>query len=545
MADVTGEDLGEAAYRITLIGPFAVTKPDGRDVTPVGRKSKALIALLALAPNGRRARRWLQDKLWSMAPEGRGAASLRQELTALRKHFAIFGSPIFEATGDDIVLETHRVWLDVRDGLPDPHRDLLEGLDVGDPEFDDWLSEERAYWYKRLDGVKRTVAVQGPSNTSTRGLVPKLLLHPISAVGDLVGLDAFCKSLTEELSVSLHALVGAVHVVTPVSMTRADFTLEGSVHDFRGLRAHFRLTDLHDGTQIWSTRYRFSEEVGPEQVERLARSIVEEIQRNLRDGSWADYWAGADVNSDAWELFQQGRVCESAAQRSALIEAIGFYRAAAQSAPHFIQARISLGFCLIDGVRLCLLGAPTEAAREARAIAEDIARIAPENPFGRALLAFVLCAEGSSRDAVVIMEELITRLPRSSELVSYLAAVHGYCGNYEREQVLYRHALTLSAFPPVWIRTNLAFSLILSGKEGAEDILRVVLQEQPRNPRALIAEAIRLVRTSDISSARAVAHQILVADPDFRSNQWRSKAFVPDPELHRRVSHDLQLAGLP
>ena len=40
--------------------------------------------MLALSPDGKRARSWLQDKLWSARAPEQGAASLRQSLHELR-----------------------------------------------------------------------------------------------------------------------------------------------------------------------------------------------------------------------------------------------------------------------------------------------------------------------------------------------------------------------------------------------------------------------------------------------------------------------------
>src|SRR5438552_18994278 len=78
---------GQPELRISVIGAFRVLAPDGEDLTPRGRKARALLAILALTPTRRRSRPALQDKLWSDRGPEQGAASLRQTLTEIRRAF--------------------------------------------------------------------------------------------------------------------------------------------------------------------------------------------------------------------------------------------------------------------------------------------------------------------------------------------------------------------------------------------------------------------------------------------------------------------------
>src|SRR5262249_34872781 len=76
--------------RIAVIGTFRVLAPNDEDLTPRGRKARALLAILALTPTRRRSRPALQDKLWSDRGPEQGAASLRQTLTEIRRAFGEF-----------------------------------------------------------------------------------------------------------------------------------------------------------------------------------------------------------------------------------------------------------------------------------------------------------------------------------------------------------------------------------------------------------------------------------------------------------------------
>lgn len=160
-----------AKPKCRVIGPFRVESADAVDITPRGKRSKALLAMLALAPNGTRSRKWLQDKLWSGREPLQAAASLRQELSELRRHFRNHGLDLLFADREIVRLDLQSVSLDVDElQAEDVCQDLLEGLDVADPEFDDWLRDERRHWETTLEKRAR--------------LKPSVEIVPASIVAD-------------------------------------------------------------------------------------------------------------------------------------------------------------------------------------------------------------------------------------------------------------------------------------------------------------------------------------------------------------------------
>jgi len=62
----------EKKCTLRLMGPFFLQSVAGEDITPNTQKWCALLAMLATAPNGRRSRKWLQDRLWSDSSERHG-----------------------------------------------------------------------------------------------------------------------------------------------------------------------------------------------------------------------------------------------------------------------------------------------------------------------------------------------------------------------------------------------------------------------------------------------------------------------------------------
>lgn len=137
------------------VGPLVIRAADGSDLLPKGRKAQALLALLARAPSKSRPRSWLQDKLWSDRGPDQGSASLRQTLTEIRRAFGAARDCLL-ATRTTVALDVARIAVfdyppeTASTGDDDPI--LFEGLDVRDPEFDNWLRDQRsAFDEKRLN----------------------------------------------------------------------------------------------------------------------------------------------------------------------------------------------------------------------------------------------------------------------------------------------------------------------------------------------------------------------------------------------------------
>ena len=141
----------EKKCMLRLMGPLYLQTAAGREITPKSQKWCALLAMLATAPNGRRSRKWLQDRLWSDSSERQGATSLRQAVFQIRRKLGIHGDLL--ASEQCVVrLDTSQLVVDIlhfhkitvnSSEVPQ----FLEGIDVDDIEFEDWLREQREYWY--------------------------------------------------------------------------------------------------------------------------------------------------------------------------------------------------------------------------------------------------------------------------------------------------------------------------------------------------------------------------------------------------------------
>jgi DNA-binding SARP family transcriptional activator/tetratricopeptide (TPR) repeat protein len=141
--------------RIHLLGPMRANSYMGDNILPRGRKARALLGCLCLAPGQRLARGRLASMLWDRVPEFQARASFRQAVRELVVAFGSFAPELIECDRENISLSTVACWIDVS-ALLSPERsgpktelanycvgELLEGLDGVSVAFDQWLLSER------------------------------------------------------------------------------------------------------------------------------------------------------------------------------------------------------------------------------------------------------------------------------------------------------------------------------------------------------------------------------------------------------------------
>ena len=139
--------------RLRLIGQMEAWTLTSENILPSGRKTRALLAILALSSPRPVLRGKLAEMLWSRRPEEKARASLRQEIHRLLEALNPVGAQILAINRDHLALRLGTVWGDVEEVLraspANPAAlslldgELLEDLDGVDPSFDNWLASER------------------------------------------------------------------------------------------------------------------------------------------------------------------------------------------------------------------------------------------------------------------------------------------------------------------------------------------------------------------------------------------------------------------
>ncbi len=163
-----GSSAGDpVTIRLRLIGQMEAWTLTSESVLPSGRKTRALLAILALASPRTVLRGKLAELLWSRRPEEQARASLRQEIHRLLETLGPAGPLVLIVNRDHLALRPGSAWVDVDEVMrATPAKpaalslldgDLLEDLDGVDIAFDAWLAGERERLHDRARGLAETV----------------------------------------------------------------------------------------------------------------------------------------------------------------------------------------------------------------------------------------------------------------------------------------------------------------------------------------------------------------------------------------------------
>ncbi len=150
--------MASPVVNLRLLGGFQLRLASGTPIDIVAKKTRALLAYLALPAGRDHAREKLVGLLWGDRDEEQARNSLRQALTELNRAFAhVKPSPLLKVH-DTICLDVGVVEVDVeefqrRAACDDADNlrkaaalyqgDLLNGIGVHDPAFEEWLRVEQ------------------------------------------------------------------------------------------------------------------------------------------------------------------------------------------------------------------------------------------------------------------------------------------------------------------------------------------------------------------------------------------------------------------
>jgi hypothetical protein len=248
-----------------LAGPVRLCREDGSDVTPSSQKAQAILALLATSPTLKRPRSWIQDKLWSDSLPERGASNLRQCVHRLKRDVG-FSADWFVSDSQFLALDPAMVTVRTDIG-PDGAAftseapEFCEGLDVVDPEFEDWIRDRRLDFEDRWE--QAAAAPPQPARPSTgppvrplqpRGTTVLLIAPPQSGMEDLRNLETIlCTDVASNV-----AQIGGVQIrfhAVPQPGDALENAINLAVRTFRfgnNLTLNATLSDPANGAVYWS-----------------------------------------------------------------------------------------------------------------------------------------------------------------------------------------------------------------------------------------------------------------------------------------------------
>jgi TolB-like protein len=276
----------EYSHRLFLLGPCRMTDASGKRVEISSKKGAALLAMLAMAPDGERTRPWLQDHLWGSRQQPQAQASLRNELLNLRRQLNRSGPDILVTGGDRVRIALETVAVDARDFLADGRApdgtpllagEFLEGLDLaGEDGFEDWLRDQRAAIEQLRNAARVIPKAEQPFDT----VAPPTKAMSVSADRPSLAIVPFATTSNDDRSAILGERLAEAFIDRlsrmrwlPVVNAGPNFPAEANGYDVRdvgralgvsfvvsgrlgptsaGHELRLTLTDAKTGRVIWS-----------------------------------------------------------------------------------------------------------------------------------------------------------------------------------------------------------------------------------------------------------------------------------------------------
>ena len=187
------------SWSLTLLGGFELRPADGAVADLPGQKDRALLAVLAMASGDAHSRERLAGLLWSEHGDRQARDSLKQALVRLRRCLGGVEGGVLRTDRQSIALDRAAVDVDVLaferlvgagtlNSLAQAtalyRGDLLEGITIRDPAFEDWLLVERQrlrqLFERALAGLMSQALAAGDRERAAEAARRLLQIDPLS-----------------------------------------------------------------------------------------------------------------------------------------------------------------------------------------------------------------------------------------------------------------------------------------------------------------------------------------------------------------------------
>ncbi|MGJ5175263.1 hypothetical protein ACQR16_10180 [Bradyrhizobium oligotrophicum] len=540
---------------INLFGACVVrsSRPGGFEIT--GAKHKALFALLATAPFGRRTRPFLQDMLWGTACYDTGRQSLRRALSDIKQILGDSFAEILISTNSDITLDLTRVSFIGRPG----GGELLEGINIREDGFNRWLGA------MRLNPEQIYSLYSLSSQPPPRPLLPAIAVLPFRTVGGAAEHAVLGDWLAEETSRSLsrsnliavishwssRALdLGVIDIPTVRAALAVDYCVAGSLRvGANELVLDADFIDTASGRILWTRQFagplqgflsRSAEGVG-EIVIAVGRAIADDAILHVNGRRLAEVedhrllLAGVD-------LMHRPSLRAFAKSRDLIDEAL-------RRAPHAAEAHAWFGKWHVLSV---FNGWSTDPTKDTRRAVDCTARaldIDPASSFALTIDGFAHTNLLRRMDVARDRYDAALRLNPNESLAWLLTgALHAFGDEPEAAVGAAETARRLSPIDPFqYFYESLSASALLSAGRYEESLAFAdrSLQRHDRHISTLRTKIAALHYLDRGAEARTVASEILRRHPDFTVANYLRGHPAGDHESGRRVAAALRSAGIP
>lgn len=536
---------GACVVRSTQLGGFEIT----------GAKHKALFALLATAPFGRRTRPFLQDTLWGTACYDTGRQSLRRALSDIKQIMGDSFAEVLSSTNSDITLDLTRVSFIGRPGAGE----LLEGINIREEGFNRWLGSMRQNPEQIFSLYSLT------SQPPPRAMLPTIAVLPFRTIagttdhavlGDWLAEEA-CRSLSRS---NLIAVIShwssrsldahAVDIAVVRERLAVDYCVVGTLRvGVNEIVLDADFLDAVSGRILWTRQF-----VGPLEsfLGRTAEGvseIVTAVGRAIADDAITHVSERQLAEVEDHRLLLAGVGLMHRPSLRAFARSRDLIEEALRRAPHAAEAHAWHGKWHALSV---FNGWSTDPAKDTQRAVDCTARaldINSESAFALTIDGFVhnnllrrMDIAGERYDAA------LKRNPNESLAWLMSGALHAFRDEPDAAVSAAEKARRLSPIDPFryYYESLSATALFAAGRYGeALELADQSLQRHDRHISTLRAKAASLHCLGRAQEAKAAASEILRRQPDFTVAGYLREHPAGDHEFGRRVAAALTGAGIP
>lgn len=539
---------------INLFGAPSVRAMSGAfEIT--GGKHKALFALLATAPFGRRTRSFLQQTLWGTACYDTGRQSLRRALADIKQIMGDSYGEVLSATNQDVTLDLSRVGFLGRPG----QGAFLEGLDLHEAGYKQWLGAMRGN-PDQLDGLFAPAAMPaGPSILPVVAVLPFRAIVPDPAhllMGDWLA-EEMCRSLSRSRLMAVISHLSCRQLAQQVfdsgsvrSQLNADYCVAGTVRPSGSelvLDADF--IDLGSSRILWTRQFsapasaflQESEEGVAQVVQAVGAAIADEAIRHVAGRTLQDIEDHRLLVAGV-KLMHRSTLRDFARSRELLEEA-------ARRAPRTAEVHGWLGKWHVLSV---FNRWSDDVTRDTQAVVDCTARaldLSPDN-------AFCLTIDGFAKSHLLRRFDLAEMrynaalAQNPNEALGWL--LKGTLLSYQDDGALsvklVGKARRLSPIDPFgYFYDALSASAHLVNHD-LEECLRYADRSIAMNDRHLSTLRMKITALVELGrgdEARPVAAELLRLDPDHTVASYESNHPNAGSRIGKRVATALRAAGVP
>jgi eukaryotic-like serine/threonine-protein kinase len=292
------------------------------------------------------------------------------------------------------------------------------------------------------------------------------------------------------------------------------------------------LVNVSDGSQIWGRQFRYPISDLSRAQDELASAVLDKLKLRLNSTEGNRLAKPATDNSEAYQLYLQGRYHWNQRTRAGIRKSIEFFQQAAEKDPNFALAYAGLADAYNIGNNLGVF-TPRESSPEAKAAATKALVLDPLLAEAHAALGQVkshydfdfpgaqreylkaielnpnyanahlfyaggyLTPMGRHQEAIAEMKRALELDPLSSPLNNYMGMTYLFAGDYQKSVQQFQHTIDLD---PTFPLAHFFFSSCLAAIGKYEQAIEEVQKGQllagasPEQAAALAAEFLKAFR---------------------------------------------------